>query len=150
MRFFNVLLMCTLVGLFTLASCTDGTKAKAVTEKAVDMVKPITEVITDPPNTVPLKEARGWAATWEKAFSSIDVQGWVLPADDLRDILDEKVDSARFYIGQIESTGEFKLVIVGVDRNGNDMLDSTATPPQLVYDLSTPCPTACGAFIPGD
>ncbi len=159
MKFFNVLCLFTLVGGLLFSSCGDQAAnavdavdktVTAVGDKVNDVVK---KPKPKPVNTVSLGEARAWSKKWTDDISATNmplVQGFRLPAEDLREVLHEDITYARFYLGKIASTGEYKMVVVGVDSLGNDMLDSTATPPQLVYDVSFPCPTACGSFIPGD
>lgn len=46
----------------------------------------------------------------------------------------------RIYLGE-STDGTTEFVLVGVDSNGNDILD-------LVIDRSAPCPVFCGASNP--
>ena len=159
MKFLNVLCVFALVGGLLFSSCGDqaANAVDAVDKTASAVGDKVKDVIAKPKpkpvNNVSLGEARAWSKKWTDDITSTTlplVQGFTLPAEDLKEVLHEGIAHARFYLGKIDSTGEYKLVVVGVDSSGNDMLDSTATPPQLVFDVSTPCPTTCGSFIPGD
>ncbi len=159
MKFLNVLGVLALVGGMLFSSCGDqaANAVDAVDKTASAVGDKVKDVIAKPKpkpvNNVPLGEARAWSKKWTDDITSTTmplVQGFRMPAEDLREVLHEGITYARFYLGKIDSTGEYKLVVVGVDSNDNDLLDSLATPPQLVYDVSFPCPTACGSFIPGD
>ena len=75
------------------------------------------------------------------------VQGFTLPIIDLQQVVSAGADSARFYLGE-EPNGEYKLILVGVNSKGEDMINTDPkTPYDRIYDLSNPCPPACGSLV---
>ena len=94
-------------------------------------------------NTITLETAQTWAAKWRldsplKAF-------WI-PKDDIDQMYqhDGTVD-LRAYLG-IDENGEPKLMIVGVDENGNDLIDEKVE--HYIYDFTKPCPNMCDVNSP--
>ena len=86
-------------------------------------------------NTISLKTAKKWAQNWRKLESSYnkyhECRAFNIPKIDLQEVLAEDgVASIRGYLGVKETTDpntgkkkyEEKLMIVGVDKNGKDML----------------------------
>jgi hypothetical protein len=45
-----------------------------------------------------------------------------------------------------DENGKYKLMIVGVDTNGNDLIDDAAG--QYIYDFTTGCPKVCDVNSP--
>lgn len=94
--------------------------------------------------------------TWEKNHKD-RVNFFNMPLDDFTAALKEKnIDSINLHLGlvtcdnssnpeQCKKGGdkgvacqyEIKLIIVGVDKDGNELLDDG------IYDLSQPCPPLC-------
>lgn len=101
-------------------------------------------------DTISVDTAFAWAKRWETLISSTNmplIQGFTLPIIDLSQVVQAGADSARFYLGR-EVSGEYKLMLVGVNDKGQDMVnDSPTTPLYRVYDLSKPCPPDCGSTI---
>ncbi len=62
---------------------------------------------------------------------------------DLTEVLGEKPEKVRFYIGldMTVTPHEPHLMVVGVDKNGQNMLDYSKN--QYAYDLTKPCPKYC-------
>lgn len=89
-----------------------------------------------------------WTSRWQsnqKAWmaainNSINYFG--MPLSDLSSVLETRgAVSSRFYLG-LTTQDSIHLVVVGVDAQGNNMLDNSKD--QFAYDVSLPCPTACG------
>jgi hypothetical protein len=122
-------------------------------------------------NTITLKVAKKWAKRWRKEEGTYnshhDCRAFNIPKIDLQEVLAEKgVESVRAYLG-IEvfvdpDTGskitEEKLMIVGVDADGKDMISTKKgedgelmSDPEGgddIYDFSRPCPTYCDPSSP--
>lgn len=117
----------------------------------------------NPRNTISLKIAKDWAKRWRKLESSYnnynDCRAFNIPLKDLQEVIDEGAASVRAYIG-VEKTmvdGEKvyieKLMMVGVDKNGKDMISSKdgLTLDEEggdIYDFSEPCPNVCDEESP--
>ncbi len=123
-------------------------------------------------NTVSLKTAQKWIAEWRNLESSYNkynrLKAFNIPLIDLQEVIKETgVDSVRAYIGVAkfenhdtkppEIMYEEKLLIVGVDKNGKDMISVVKAPDGLgdgegdgddIYDFTRPCPTACDPESP--
>ena len=114
-------------------------------------------------NTITLRKAIKWTARWRKLKACLNPQercrAFNIPKIDLQEVLQEEgVASVRAYMGlqeQIDEHGNLKfiekLVIVGVDAEGKDMLpvDESNNNAFLfeedgyVYDFTAPCPDVC-------
>ncbi len=118
-------------------------------------------------NTISLKKAKKWAKEWRDDEASynkyFECRAFNIPKIDLIEVLQEDgVEGIRAYIGVEktkdkktgENTFEEKLMIVGVDANGKDMLtlssdgDTLTSDSGNIYDFSRPCPTACDFSSP--
>lgn len=110
-------------------------------------------------NTISLQIAKEWAKEWRDDEASynkyFECRAFNIPKKDLKEVLREKgTKSVRAYIGveKKEVEGEIvfieKLMLVGVDKNGKDMI-SSADGVTLdeeggdIYDFSEPCPNLC-------
>ncbi len=122
-------------------------EASKVLEAAGDFTGKTVIVAKD---TISVDTAFAWAKRWESIITGANmplIQGYTLPIIDLKQVIDAGADSARFYLGQ-EASGEYKLMLVGVNDLGQDMVNTNPkTPLDRVYDLSTPCPPDCGSLI---
>lgn len=105
---------------------------------------------------ISLVKAKRWAARWRKEEGTYNehhkLYAFLIPKDDLTGVLLEKdVEAVRAYIGvEIKSDGtpEEKLMIVGVDENGADMLPRDTKNKGSIYDFTRPCPSACDPNSP--
>ena len=73
------------------------------------------------------------------------LKGFLVPKVDFTEALAEGAAAIRTYMG-IDPTDEneetkYHILVVGVDDEGNDMLDPDLG--QYVYDFSQPCPPMC-------
>ena len=117
-------------------------------------------------NTISLKKAKKWAKEWRDDEASynkyFECRAFNIPKIDLIEVLQEDgVESIRAYIGvekttnqkNGENTFEEKLMIVGVDGNGKDMISSSDgetldSGSGNIYDFSRPCPDNCDFSSP--
>jgi hypothetical protein len=121
-------------------------------------------------NTIPLDQAIKWTKEWRDPKSDYNkvkhkkIHAFNIPKIDLIEVLNEKgVDSIRAYIGVKETTNksggkqfEEKLLIVGVDENGKDLLPSSSLGKTLgaegnddgIFDFTEPCPEVCDEDSP--
>lgn len=108
----------------------------------------------DSKNTIPLGVAEKWTNEWTNPQSSYNKQtthtkciAFNIPKKDFEEVLNESgVEHIRAYIGvetKKDNTFEEKLIIVGVDKNNNDMLPKNSPNKGSIYDFSYPCPSAC-------
>jgi len=103
-------------------------------------------------NVIPLNEAILAAASWRalaeaKLGPSDFIKAFTIPMDDFTQILAEGAVEIRAYIGNSPNNDK-KLLFVGVDENGEDMIDYANN--QFVYDFTTPCPPTCNPGSPLD
>lgn len=90
-----------------------------------------------------------------------DCRAFNIPIKDLQEVIKEKkVDSVRGYLGVEEKIVEGeavyieKLIIVGVDANGKDMISSSNSltlgdgDGDDIYDFTSPCPEVCDPKSP--
>lgn len=96
-------------------------------------------------NTITLKQAQLWAQNWRDKPSP-DVYAFLIPEIDITQVMQEKhTVNVRSYLG-IDENGNYKLMIVGVDSGGNDLIDDAAG--QYIYDFTTGCPKLCDINSP--
>ena len=96
-------------------------------------------------NTITLQTAQAWAKKWRDTPGAT-VKAHLIPQIDITQLMNEKdVVDIRAYIG-IDDNGENKLMLVGVDANGNDLIDDANE--QYIYDFTKPCPTTCNVTSP--
>ena len=132
--------------------------------KLLDMDNQPTDVpIPNSRNTISLKTAKEWTKRWRTMESSYnahqDCRAFNIPIKDLKEAIAEGAASVRAYIGvekiKVEGENVFieKLMIVGVDANGKDMVSSKDgltldDESGEIFDFSTPCPTTCDQDSP--
>jgi len=96
-------------------------------------------------NTIPLDIAQDWARTW-RADPSNTVKAFLIPQIDITELLAEtNVQDVRAYVG-IDGKGDCKLMLVGVDANGLDLIDESCG--DYIYDFTEPCPKTCDYTSP--
>ena len=115
-------------------------------------------------NIISLKIAKNWANRWRNKESNYNLhhecRAFNIPLIDLQEVIKEEgVTSVRGYIGveekivEGEVVFEEKLMIVGVDANGKDMISSIdgvslSSDSNDIFDFTTPCPTVCDTESP--
>ncbi len=99
-----------------------------------------------PENVITLDVAQAWA----KNFNSnpdilLGIKAFTIPGINLKNVMAPGVVDVRTYFG-INDENSPVLMMVGVDKNGNDMIDDKKG--LYVYDFSKPCPQFCNAVAP--
>ncbi len=96
-------------------------------------------------NTVSLEKAQTWVAAWGEK-SNIDIKAFLIPEIDITQVLNEDgVENVRAYLG-IDENGTPKMMVVGVDKNGQDMINDDQG--FYIYDFTRPCPQTCDFTSP--
>ena len=114
-------------------------------------------------NTITLGQAKRWTTRWRKMESGYNAhqecRAFNIPLADLQDVIDEGAVTVRAYLGvkkntvEGETVYEEKLIIVGVDAQGKDMISSSDgetldAGSSEIYDLTEPCPELCDPDSP--
>lgn len=96
-------------------------------------------------NTISLETAQAWAKKWRDTPGAT-IKAHLIPQADITQLMAEKdVQDVRAYIG-IDENGINKLMLVGVDANGNDLINDANN--QYIYDFTQPCPDTCNVTSP--
>lgn len=91
-------------------------------------------------NTITLEEAQEWASNWRKNPDQ-NLIAFLIPEIDFTQVIaEEETINVRTYLG-IDNLGNCKLIIVGVDAEGQDLLDESKG--QYIYDFSSACKPDC-------
>jgi len=107
-------------------------------------------------DTIPLEQAQEWSSRWKEGGAKFLVnnvlKAFLIPGVDLKEVLaEEGVQDVRTYFG-VDREGQPHLMVVGVDENGNDMIDEDKLVNEQngwhIYDFSLPCPTTCDVRSP--
>ena len=94
--------------------------------------------------TITLDEAQKWATSWRTTPPKDLAKGHWIPGEALTELLaTEGVVNVRAYMG-VDETGTQKLMFVGVDADGKDLIDDS----HLIYDSTQPCPKNCDPTSP--
>ena len=101
-------------------------------------------------NEIPLADAITQTTNWrnmaEPKLGPADfVKAFTIPMENFNQILASGAVDIRAYLGDTP-TGEKTLLMVGVDGNGDDMIDYPSG--QFVYDFTSPCPPTCDTGSP--
>ncbi|MDA9773786.1 hypothetical protein N9B82_02420 [Saprospiraceae bacterium] len=129
---------------FLLVSCGDE---KPNIDPVIDIVK---DVVNTPntQDTISKQKFVTWVNNWKAdgvQFSTNTLpEFFTMPKVDLTEVLsDPKVKKTRFYLGLDTShaVDSLHLVVVGVDKYGNDLLNYSQG--QYAYDVTKLCPILC-------
>ena len=94
--------------------------------------------------TISLSEAKNWVKSWRTNPPKDLAKGHLITGEALTELLaTEGVVDVRAYMG-VDESGTQKLIFVGVDSNGKDLIDDN----HLIYDRTCPCPTFCDTTSP--
>lgn len=100
-------------------------------------------------NTISLGTAQDWAKRWKEGQNSNKtplITAFLIPGTDVSEALKpEKAVNLRTYMG-IDETDTPRLIIVAVDKNGNDLIDDANG--YYIYDFTLPCPPYCNDIPP--
>lgn len=102
------------------------------------------------PYLIPLQSAVDWTTNWRSANAN-SIKAFKMDAQEILDILAEIGSTGtgiRLYFGL--ENGVEKLVLVGIDNNGNDIINPTVKGQQIsgTYDFNQPCPPTCDVNSP--
>lgn len=106
-------------------------------------------------NTISLQTAQTWAKKWRKEEGTYnshhELRAFLIPKEDLTELLAENADAVRAYIGVDENDVE-KLMIVGTKFNSETEVYEDMVPGgELggnIYDFTKPCPPNCDEKSP--
>jgi hypothetical protein len=95
-------------------------------------------------NTITLEGAQKWTERWkavQRSGNTPNFTAFLIPGMDITQALkpEEAVD-VRTYLG-IDDTETVRLIIVGVDKDGNDLIDESKG--FYIYDFTHLCPPFC-------
>jgi hypothetical protein len=97
-----------------------------------------------PKHAVSLENAKNWIRNWQERteIGGNEIKAHMIPSKDAFDIFynDKGFENYRGY-NAITDQGEFKFLMVGVDADGNDIVDYDRG--YYIYDMTTPCPSVC-------
>jgi hypothetical protein len=93
---------------------------------------------------ITLEQAKNWIKTWRNNLPKEPAKAHLINKQALLDVM-QPVDvvSVRTYLA-IDDEGVQKLVLVGVDANGKDLIDET----HIITDRTSPCPPVCDVNNP--
>lgn len=96
-------------------------------------------------NVITLETAQNWATRW-RSNPENTVKAHLIPQADITELMaEDDVQDVRAYIG-VDAAGVNKLMLVGVDKDGNDLIDDQCQ--QYIYDFTKPCPSTCDVNSP--
>ena len=94
--------------------------------------------------TISLEQAIIWARSWRNNPPKALAKGHLIPGAALQELLaTENVVNVRAYMG-VDETNTQKLMFVGVDSAGHDMIGENNS----IYDHTEPCPKICDPSSP--
>jgi len=113
----------------------------------------VTSLLT--PITISLQDGIAWTTNWRESGHQLSARSFTLGGDEFAAILNEPgVEQVRLYLALAvdpDNPPELieKLICVGVDRDGKDIIYGPENPrPEGdegtgIYDFSNPCPPLC-------
>ena len=93
-------------------------------------------------NPISLEVAQKWAEKWNKDVNILEgIKAFKIRGENIRALMNQPgtVD-IRTYIA-VKDNNEPTVLVVGVDANGNDMIDPVKG--FHIYDYAEPCPNCC-------
>lgn len=89
---------------------------------------------------ITLEDATKWIKNWRNSLPKEPAKAHLIQKQALLDVMEpDDVVSVRAYMA-IDDDGVQKVVLVGVDVNGQDLIDDN----HILVDKSRPCPPECG------
>ena len=96
-------------------------------------------------NTISLATAQSWASKWQ-SDPAHKTKAFLIPKEDITQLFEyDGVCDVRTYIG-IDDAGLHKIMLVGVDAYGSDMINDARQ--QYIYDFTKLCPDFCDTRSP--
>lgn len=102
-------------------------------------------------NQVTLETAKKWVKAWREKtdINGAEFLACKIPLEDLNNIAAINAHQAvRAYNAYDEERNLYKVLIVAVDPDGNDMIDGDTPDLPMIYDLTLPCPDTCSHGSP--
>lgn len=101
-------------------------------------------------NTISLTDAQDWADRWNtnkvSYLQSNDLKAFKILGSVIKDVIDPtNVVDVRTYFG-LDKNNNPHLIIVGVDGNGDDIIDEPNG--YYIYNFAGPCPNNCSSSNP--
>lgn len=88
---------------------------------------------------ITLEQATTWIKSWRNNLPKEPAKAHLIKKQALLDVMQpEDVVAVRAYMG-IDDVGVQKVILVGVDANGKDLIDEN----HILTDKSSPCPPLC-------
>lgn len=89
---------------------------------------------------ITLEDATKWIKNWRTNLPKEPAKAHLIQKQALLDVMEPSdVVAVRAYMA-IDDDGVQKVVLVGVDVNGQDLIDDS----HILVDRSKPCPPDCG------
>jgi hypothetical protein len=103
-----------------------------------------------PSKTITFDQAKQWAQNWNNNkvvfMQTSDLRAFTIPQQVLNDVTEHPdVVDIRTYFG-LDDDMKPHMMIVGVDANGNDLIDPARG--LFIYNFIKPCPSACNGVAP--
>lgn len=96
--------------------------------------------------TINVTTAQAWASSWRNNPPKPLSKGHLIDVDAINDLIAAGgVASIRAYMG-VNGSGVQKLMFVGVDADGNDLIDSEEG--YYIYPSDAACPSICDTTSP--
>jgi hypothetical protein len=93
---------------------------------------------------ITLEQAKSWIKTWRNNLPKEPAKAHLINKQALLDVMQPAdVASVRVYLA-IDDNNVQKLVLVGVDANGKDLIDES----HIITDKTSPCPPICDINSP--
>jgi hypothetical protein len=90
---------------------------------------------------IPLTDAEAWAKSWQSNPPKPLAKAHLIPLVVLEELLAiPEVANVRAYMG-VDTSGQQKLMFVGVNGNGDDITDT-------IFSGTQPCPDTCDPNSP--
>lgn len=95
---------------------------------------------------ITLEKASEETYAWQA--SNKILAAFLIRKNDIECVLNEEAaTSVRFYMG-IKEIDTPDMLVVGVDKNNNDIIDKSLEATSHVYDFAVPCPRLCDEKSP--
>lgn len=101
-------------------------------------------------NVITLQQAQEWAKNWNfkklEFFATRDLKAFRISEQVIQNVTaPQRVVDIRTYLG-LDEHMEPHLMIVGVDVEGNDLIDYQNG--LYIYNFTKPCPSYCSKSVP--
>jgi hypothetical protein len=88
---------------------------------------------------ISLEQATSWIKSWRNSVPKDPAKAHLIAKQALLDVMQpDDVVAVRAYMG-VDDNGVQKVILVGVNANGKDLIDEN----HILVDKSRPCPPDC-------